>query len=230
VLYHSFDGQTVSLREYLDGRYRGTAQDRGGARWEQRWSDKKASSANARYTSIVDLEAAAALTHLADTAQSSLSIRYARDVRPNDLKAGNVILLGAGEANPWLELYASALDFDIKDNYATHVFAVLNQKPRGAEPKQWNSTRDDPEQHVYGLIAFTAGLSGGGNALILEGTSMAGTEAAWDFLSNDGKLLPYLKKIARPDGSIPHFQLLLSTRNVSASAAHTEVVASRVDK
>ncbi len=230
VLYHSFDGQAVSLREYLDGGYRGPAPGLGRAPWEQRWSEKKASTANARYTSIVDLEAAAALTHRADAAQSVLNLRYARDVRPNDLKAGNVILLGAREANPWIELYAPALHFDVNNDNGTHVFTVYNRQPRVGEPKQWNSAREDPEQHVYGLIAFTAGLSGDGQALILEGTGMAGTEAAWDFLSNDGKLLPFLKKIERPDGSIPHFQLVLSTRNVSASAAQTEVVASRVDE
>ena len=230
TLYHSFDGETVSLREYLDGRYRAQAPRFSSAGREQRWSDRKVKSANARYTSIVDLEAAASLTHLADAAKSSVEIRYARDVRPNDLKAGNIILIGAAEANPWVELFQPALDFNIQNDYSTHIFSVFNRQPAPGEPSRWSSVADDPEQRVYGLIAFIAGLSGKNHALILEGTSMAGTEAAWDFISNDAELLPFLKTIARPDGSIPHFQLLLCTRNISASAARIQVVASRVSK
>ncbi len=39
------------------------------------------------------------------------------------------------------------------------------------------------------VVAFLPNLSGNGNALILEGTSMAGTESAWDFVSDDSQLI-----------------------------------------
>ena len=39
-------------------------------------------------------------TAFALTEKSKVKIRYARDVRPNDLKQGNVILVGTAEATP----------------------------------------------------------------------------------------------------------------------------------
>jgi hypothetical protein len=84
---------------------------------------------------------------------------------------------------------------------------VVNKSPRGDEPSHWDSRLDDPQRRVYGVVAFTPNLTGNGNALLIEGTSMAGTEAAWDFVSDDSELLPFLRGIQRPDGRIPHFEL-----------------------
>jgi hypothetical protein len=67
-------------------------------------------------------------------------------------------------------------------------------------------------------------LSGTGNLLIVEGISMAGTEAAWDFVLHDSELLPFLKNIPKPDGTLPSFELLLGTQNMGSSAVHGTVL------
>ena len=72
-------------------------------------------------------------------------------------------------------------------------------------------------------------LAGDGNALILEGTSMSGTEAARDFVLDDSQLLPFLKQIQRADGTTPHFEVMLGTRNMSSSALNNDVLAWRTD-
>jgi hypothetical protein len=77
------------------------------------------------------------------------------------------------------------------------------------------------------FLLGTLVLSGNGNVLLIEGTSMAGTEAAWDFVSDDSELLPFLKRIQHPDGKIPHFELLLGTQNMSSSAVHSNLLAWR---
>jgi hypothetical protein len=64
--------------------------------------------------------------------------------------------------------------------------------------------------------------------LILEGTSMAGTECAWDFVADDSSLLPFLKQIMRPDGTIPHFQLVLDSVNLSDSSVKRTILAWRI--
>ncbi len=103
VLFHGFEHRTIPLNEYVAGAYRQTAPYDPSSPWPLR--NLPSETASRRYTSIVDLEAAATLTRIAAAAHSSLQIRYARDIRPNDLKAGNVILFGAAEANPWVELF-----------------------------------------------------------------------------------------------------------------------------
>jgi hypothetical protein len=225
VLSHTFDQKSVSLLQYLAGDYRRSASEPGKATEMQRLRSNVVSR---RYTSIVDLEAAVWLAQHAESMKSTLQVRYARDLRPNDLKSGNVVLLGAFEANPWMELFERNMNFVLRNDYKAGAFSVINKSPRPGEPALWQSKGDDPQRHVYGVVAFTPNLSGSGNALLVEGTSMAGTEAAWDFATDDAELLPFLKRIQRPDGRVPHFELLLETQNMSSSAVHSNLLAWRV--
>ena len=226
VLSYVIDQRDVSLHDYLSGEYL-TRTHASGAAFSGPLATLKTDFANRRYTALVDLETTVKLVQLAQEARSSLQIRYARDLRPNDLKNQNVILIGAREANPWVELFEHRMNFVLQDDHKT-VFSVLNRSPNPGEPSRWISRSDDPEHRVYGVVAFVPNLSGSGNALLIEGTSMAGTEAAWDFVSDNLQLLPFLRQIQRPDGSTPHFELLVGTQNMNASAVHDELIAWRV--
>jgi hypothetical protein len=228
VLSHTFDQRNISLNEYLLGDYRTSTFNASTNPLPLDMRSLRVEMANRRYTSIVDLDAAVRLAQIAQTLHSNLQVRYSRDLRPNDLKTGNVILVGAFEANPWVELLERNMNFLLQNNYKAKVFSVINKSPREGEPTHWDSRLDDPQRRVYGVVAFAPNLSGNGNALLIEGTSMAGTESAWDFVSDDSELLPFLKRIQRPDGQIPYFELLLETQNMSSSAVHSNILAWRV--
>jgi hypothetical protein len=228
VLFHNMTGKTIGLDEYLQGGYRVQPEDSPVPVPEAPAKAWLANVASRRYTSIVDLNAILSLAQRAHALQSDLQVRYARDTRPNDLKTGNVILLGASEANPWVGLFERNMNFVFHNNYQTNVFSVLNRSPQNGEPKQWDSAWNDPQRRVYGLVAYLPNLAGDGNALIIEGTSMSGTEGAWDFVADDSQLLPFLKRIQRPDGTLPHFELLLGTQNMNASAVQKTLLAWRI--
>jgi hypothetical protein len=228
VLSHAFDLRPVPLSDYLAGDYRNPNADASTPTVSPEFRSLRSEFGGRRYTSIVDLEAAVRLAEMAQAAHGSLQMRYARDVRPNDLKEGNVILIGAAEANPWVELFERNMNFVLRNNYHAHIFSVINQSPLPGEAARYDSALEDPQHRVYGVVAFVPSLTGKGNVLIIEGTSMAGTEAAWDFVSDDAELLPLLKRIQTADGHVPHFELLLGTQNVGASAAHSSVLAYRV--
>jgi hypothetical protein len=223
VMWQGLVGKSVGLAEYLNGDYRTNLLPRSLTALQ----DAAVDMGGRRYTSIVDLEAAKSLSLMAESAQGKLEVRYARDVRPNDLKQGNVILVGAAEANPWVELFEHNMNFVFFDDRIRKTFSVLNREPRGGEPRQWDSHYTDVQHRVYAVVAFLPNLAGNGNALILEGTSMAGTESAWDFVSDDSQLLPFLKRIQRPNGTVPHFELVLGTNNMSGSAVKNTVLAWR---
>jgi hypothetical protein len=223
VMWQGLVGKSVGLAEYLNGDYRTNLLPRSLTALQEAAVDM----GGRRYTSIVDLEAAKSLSLMAQSAQGKLEVRYARDVRPNDLKQGNVILVGAAEANPWVELFEHNMNFVFFDDRVRKTFSVLNREPRGGEPRQWDSHYTDVQHRVYAVVAFLPNLAGNGNALILEGTSMAGTESAWDFVSDDSQLLPFLKRIQRPNGTVPHFELVLGTNNMSGSAVKNTVLAWR---
>lgn len=226
VMFHGLSGQDIDLKAYLEAGYR--SESNGPPRISPAASRKDwlLDLANRRYTSMVDLKAILSLKDRARTLGSEVSVRYARDLRPNDFKTGTVILLGAASANPWNELFERNMNFVLKDNYTT-TLTVLNRSPQQGEPAKWESARNDPQRRVFGVIAYMPALAGNGNALLLEGTSMSGTEAATDFVADDAQLLPFLKRIQRPDGTLPHFELLLGTQNMGSSATQSHILAWR---
>lgn len=222
VMWRGATRQSIDLEGYLSGSYR--AQSTGDKPTGQ---VDPADLASRRYTSIVDLDIVKGLTEIADSQRSKLELNYARDVRPNDLKDTNVVLIGAAAANPWVELFEPKMNF-VFSNAHIRQYTVLNRVPVGAEPSSWTANYDDALHRVYAVMAFLPNPSGTGSVLILEGTSMAGTECAWDFVADDSSLLPFLNRIRRPDGSIPHFQLLLDSINLTGSSVKRNILAWRI--
>jgi hypothetical protein len=222
VMWQSATGQSVDLERYLSGSYR--AQSTGDIRTVQ---VNPADLASRRYTSIVDLGIVKQLTQIADAQKSKLTLSYARDVHVDDLKEANVVLIGAAVANPWVELFEPKMNFVFADAHIRE-YTVLNRAPAGTEPARWTANYDDPLHRVYGVVGFLTNLGGTGSVLIVEGTSMAGTQSAWDFVADDSSFLPFVNRIRRPDGSIPHFQLVLDSTNLTGSAIKRSILAWRV--
>ena len=226
VLFHGMSGKDVDLKGYLDAGYRAEPDILPQIGPAASLKDSELDLANRRYTSIVDLKTILSLKDRAQTVGGEVSVRYARDLRPNDFKTGNVILLGASEADPWIELYEPRLNFLFRDDYKG-VFSIVNKSPQKGEPARWESRRNDPQRRVFGVVAYLPSLAGAGNALLLEGTGMSGAEAGMDFVLDDAQLLPFLDRIRHPDGTLPHFELLLETHNIGASAVQSQILSWR---
>jgi hypothetical protein len=224
VLFHGMSGKDVDLQGYLDAGYRSETDILPQIGPTASLKDSLLDLANRRYTSVVDLKTILSLKDRAQILGSQVSVRFARDLRPNDFKTGDVILLGASEADPWVELYEPRLNFLFKDDYKA-VFSILNRSPQKGEPARWQSRRDDPQRQVFGVVAYLPSFTGDGNTLLLEGTGMSGAEAGMDFVLDDAQLLPFLDRIRRPDGTLPHFEVLLETHNIGASAGQSEIIA-----
>jgi len=221
-MWQSATRQKINLERYLSGGYR--AQIAGDIPTGE---IDPADLASRRYTSIVDLAIAKHLTQIAGTQKSNLALSYARDFRVEDLKEGNVILVGAAVANPWVELFEPKMNFVFADA-RIRQYTVLNRAPTGNEPGKWTANYDDPQHHVYGVVGFLPNLGGSRNMLIIEGTSMAGTQCAWDFVADDSSFLQFANRIKRSNGSIPHFQLVLDSTNLNGSAVRRSILAWRV--
>ncbi len=222
VMWHAVTGRALGLAEYTDGSYRAELSPIQDSR-----SNEAVDLANRRYTTVVDVEVLRALDRIAGKENGKLKLRYARDARINELKHGNIILLGATEANPWVGLFESHMNFVFASDQTHRVMSIVNKTPRLNEAPRWN--QDFPHQ-VYAVVAYLPNLSGDGNALIVEGTSMAGTECAWDFVSDKNQLEPFLKVIRHRNGILPHFEVVLGTNNISGSGAKGSILAWRADK
>jgi len=178
-----------------------------------------------RYTSMVDAATLARLLRLPEAIPERTLVHYSRDMHLNDFKSGNVILIGAQEANPWVELFETHMDFVFSIDAADKHTFFLNRHPLSGEATEYSSHTPQTSTKVHAVIAFLPNLSGTGNVLILEGISMAGTEAAVDLVMDDDRLLPILSKIRKPNGSLPHFEMLLESDTLGESAGPARVVA-----
>ncbi|HEY4051256.1 MAG TPA: hypothetical protein VGM27_30710, partial [Acidobacteriaceae bacterium] len=222
VVWQGLMKQDIGLAQYLSGDYRTTIPP--SATPLQR---DALQVARGRYTSMIDVEMVQYFSQISQLERSKLDVRYTRDLRPNDLKQGNIILSGAPEANPWVQLFEHDMNFVFSYDRAHHETSVLNRVPHGSEPRQWDSMIADKQHHVYGVVAYLPNLGGNGNVLILEGTSIAGTECALDFVSDDSQLLPFLKQLRHADGRLPHFEVVLGTNNMGGSAVKNSILAWR---
>ncbi len=177
-----------------------------------------------RYTSIADLEFAAGLARRPEAAGLPPRIRYARDVRIEDLRGDSVILLGARQSNPWVGLSESEATFRIDDDERTSALTLVNLKPQPGELPEITLTPEEMRREIYGIVTYHRNRERSGFVLVVAGMSLAGTEAAANFLLDDAKLTPWLQK-AESGGRIPEFDLLLRGRNLGGSAPSADVIA-----
>ncbi len=181
-----------------------------------------------QYTSIADLDMAFHIGRLPQARGAQLEVRYARDLTLSEARHSNLILMGGPRANPWVQLFADRIDYSLDDQPADGLDYVNVRSPRGGELARYMADVKGGETYAsLAVIAFVAGLDGEDHALLLEGTDMAGTEGACDFLLEAGPSSGFLSKLTRPDGSASHFEILLETKTVKGNASEPVVLAYR---
>lgn len=180
-----------------------------------------------RYTSVVDLGIAASLMRLPELNTDRASIRYARDLRMEDLKHSNAILLGSLHTNPWVELFQQTMNFELEYKAEVDDSVVVNRQPLAGESAYYKNEWAEESRRTYAVLAMVPSLDGEGIVILVEGLNMAGTQAAGDFLLSDSAMSPILKRALRPDGSLQPFELLLETNSIGANAPQARVIATR---
>ncbi len=223
VMLQGFTKSPVDLPMYLNGTYLDTLPA------TVPMAPHILSLATRRYTSVVDLSITTKILRMTGVDLKNTRFVYSRDLRPDQIKQSNLILLGTYESTPWVQLFEPGMNFYFRNNLPKGIFSVVNRQPQQGEQAAYDSAVNDPAKTVYGEIAYRPSLNGSNKVLILEGQSMAGTEAAADFVFDDGYLLPFLKSIRRPDGTIPYFELLVRSASMSGESSRLEIVASRIE-
>jgi hypothetical protein len=217
-------GQPVTLTDYLSGKY---------------FSDVKSTGIDTgnledlrtqRYTSMVDLNITSKLVQLPDVVQDHLIIRYARDLRMDDLKDGNAILLGAIHTDPWVSLLQEKLNFQFSCGKHVDDCFILNTHPAAGERSVYRIAPDDPSHETYAIVALLPNLGQTGKILLIEGLNVAGTEAAANLVLDDPTMRSILGQIKLHDGSLKPFELLIETKTVDAQALPAQVICRRLSK
>ncbi|WP_446743641.1 hypothetical protein [Silvibacterium acidisoli] len=175
VLYETFARKDVSLPDYVAGNYHQAPEPSAAVSPE---IERDLSSR--RYTSVADLNLAIRLSRLPEWSDQHAEVVFARDLRASDAVRSNLILIGSRQANPWVSLVDSSMNFVLtSDGNGRYYF--LNRHPLPNEqsiyrPSQNGSVTSDSS--VYALICYRAGDSDTGKALLLSGIWQSGTQAA----------------------------------------------------
>jgi hypothetical protein len=180
-----------------------------------------------RYTSIADLAITARLARLPEVIPDRFVMRYARDLRMDDLRNGNAILLGAIHTDPWVSLLQQHLNFQFVCEKHVNECRIVNLHPEPGEHQTYASPATDPSQQTFAVIAFIPNLSRSGHLLLIGGLNMAGTQAAADMLLDSESIQPILQRARRPDGSLQPFELLVETSSLGAEALPSRIIAAR---
>lgn len=188
-----------------------------------------------RYTDFVEVEMVHRFDTLTATKRSNFVVKFARDVRVNDLRQGNVILHGAPFANPWVEMYepemnfVGKLDFEHRGTVSENRgFHFENKHPGPNESSAYSLRWNDPKRPLLGSVAFLPGLDRKGVVLIVQGSSLAASEAVQDYLLNDDAFLPFLKRIRKPDGTLPFFEVVLESHEIDGTPGSCNILTYRV--
>jgi len=177
-----------------------------------------------RYTSMSDLEFAVKVTHIPEAIPLRTEIRFARDLQLIDLKESNLILAGSQEADPWMAAISGQMNFVVHDDPSS-VLRVENRQPKSGEKSEYLYDPHDPQHRGLATIAFLPNLGGSGNMLIVQGFSLAGTQAAAEFVTNRRDIDDLFRTFAGNDAKLPHFEILLSTMEVNGMSSRPVLLA-----
>jgi hypothetical protein len=182
-----------------------------------------------RYTSMSDLEYVVKVTHIPEAIPDRTEIRYARDLELKDFKESNLIMAGSQEADPWLGAISGQMNFVVLDDPAAGPLRVENRQPRAGEKAEYLYDPHDAQHRGLATISFLPNLSGNGNILIVQGFSLAGTQAAAEFITNGLDFDALFPQYSGNGSKLPHLEILLSTVEINGMASRAVPLAWHID-
>jgi hypothetical protein len=180
------------------------------------------------FTSFVDLQIVSALARLPQYNPQRVMLRFPRDLRLDDLKHANAIILGSVGSNPWASVAESSANFHIVYRPGMQGATIINAHPQSGEATSYESHWNQPAHETFALIAFLPNLGGNGHLLLLQGLDVAGTQAAAETIFHQDAIAPILLRATRPDGSLRYFEVLLRSTSIESDSTGTQVIASRI--
>jgi len=180
------------------------------------------------FTNFRDLQIVAALANTPEYKPERVLLRFPRDLRFDDLKNANAVILGSVCSNPWASVADEISNFHIRCGDGMTGAAIVNDHPQPGEQGSYLSQWNQPMHETYALIVFVSNFGGNGHLLLLEGLDVAGTQAAAELLLHSDALARALEQANSSHTSLKSFEVLLRATSIESNAAGTQLIAFRV--
>jgi hypothetical protein len=180
------------------------------------------------FTSFVDLQIISSLARLPEFDPQRAILRFPRDLRLDDLKNANAVIIGSVGSNPWAAIAENNADFRIVYREGMQGATIVNAMPQPGELPEYVSHWNEPAHETFALISCLPNLEGNGRLLVLQGLDVAGTQAAGEALFHPRAIASILRRAMRRDGTLGYFEVLLRATSIESNATGTQVIGSRI--
>lgn len=225
ALLQDLEHTTVPFQDYANGRYFSSLRARVSVSDRDRWLAQVAAR---RHTSFADAALVARLSQMVPSA-GAFVVRFARDIRAEDLKTQDVVLLGSERANPWVNLLESWRGLRLSYDPQLLRAIVVNKRPAPGEPASFIGEAEGEKPYdSFGTVTFLPNLDRTGSILLIAGTNMQGTSAAGEYLTNEDRFEELMKRLkVPPNGTVPYFELVVKLVSVEGTSVSTQPVMQR---
>lgn len=219
VVMQEANHRTFSLTEYLQ--------------WHSNASSRNLAMSylhSESYTNLLSIFITNGLKELKEVVPSRFIVRGAHDMRFEDFRDSNAILIGSNFSNPWTELFSKNTNFRFHNDLQAGRYWIENIHPLSGESSIYRSGERENAYVTYASIVYLPNLSGTGHVLLLQGLDSAGTQAAADFMiRNDSGKKILGQMMDSNEGTQRSFELLLQAVSLDAGSHTTglRVIASR---
>lgn len=189
-MYQEITGRQIQLSNYFDRSYRtsGSQMDKNDP--NQVLEDLLLLRRESSFENVALLPD---LIRLASSLGATADIRFARGVSFRDLKSSNLILLGNGYSNPWIQPFEKHLSVQWAYDRASDSWYPVDTA--GANRKQYLASAGT--HNSYATVALLPNLDGNGHVLIVSGTGGSAISAALAFLSDEHSMEQLHARLAR---------------------------------
>jgi hypothetical protein len=180
-----------------------------------------------QYTSIADVNLMRRILTVFPPSRADISVVWARNYNARAASSENVVFLGTGRSNPWVQIYAGRLNFQFETDEAAHKGIIRNLKPAPGESDVYRVSGEGAEiREGYAVLALLPNVSLTGHVLLLAGTDMEATEAVGTVATTESELARIAQKIGVRD-RFPAVEILFQTRRLGGAPQEIHMVAFR---
>ncbi|HZR30204.1 MAG TPA: hypothetical protein VFA71_15610 [Terriglobales bacterium] len=178
-------------------------------------------------TTSQDSLGVADLASVMDRYRIPFKVIYARDARLAPDSEDNIVLLGNQMGNPWVELFNHKVNFVYEWNPQQKRAVLRNLSPKAGEKDVYAAKPGKSKS--YATVVYAARPNGLGTVLMIGGTDATAVEVGTRFLTDETSIASLHQALgvdlAHP---LPHFEVLLSARELTDIPYNFEIVAYRV--